>query len=164
MFRSIQIATAAILTCLMLVVSTTSYLGLSYCLCQNEIFLGDCVCETEIIETSTSCCSSKSCSSHISHTIVAMDSNINHQAKILCPDCFIKINWDLGHCILPNLTEFQSTSQIELDGGFTLQDTKTISAHTSLRIINTRGSPYGTTSPPPPASEPLYKRLSVYLI
>lgn len=166
MYQPIKIATAAILACLMLVVTTTSHLGVGYCLCQDTVFLGECGCKIEatILENilaPCSCCSSKSCSSN---TIAVKKSTTEIQAAP-CTNCNVKLCWEIDRCPLHSLTEFKPKSNLSLE----LEDTSknyalaSIPVVPTLKKINTRGSPPDLTSAPA-SPVPLFITHSTYLI
>ncbi len=164
MYQPIKIATAAILACLMLVVTTASHLGLSYCLCQDTVFLGECSCPAEVLPDNTAltpCCSSKKCSGD---TDIVEKSTSEIQVTP-CTNCNIKLQWELDHCSIHSLTAFKtkSNSKLELKKHSANFSLAAIFKTPSLKIITTRGSPLDLTSAPH-SPVPHYIRHSVFLI
>ena len=165
MSQLIKIATTAILACIMLVVTLTSHLGLSYCLCQGKLILSDCICEHDTaIQSATGshsgCCSSNGCSSNSFHT----SHSASPSEMFPCDDCDIEIDWSISHSILNFTSNHQLTSSdADQDQACDTYFTSLTPSH--LKIVNTRGSP------PPPSigshystSVPIYKRHSAFLI
>ncbi|MGJ8655785.1 MAG: hypothetical protein ACSHX6_04975 [Akkermansiaceae bacterium] len=150
--------TALILSCLMLVLATTSQVGLNFCLCDKIMFLGDCPCELTTMEPSsdqcTSCngCSNKSTPPSTLHT-----SDISP-----CDNCVVSLDWELDQCVPQPSVDFKTSPDSLLNALYFVANTTTsVTPNAFLQPVEIRGSPPELMACP---SVPLYIRHSVFLI
>ncbi len=143
--------TALILSCLMLVVSATSQVGLHFCQCEKTVFMGDCPCDEipeKEVASACSCCES--------------DDVTEREIPNPCDDCDLIIELELDDCVTQWGSDYKVSSEHSLipvqafiaQGGIGLQSGE-------VNLLEIRGGP-------PPSllscSSPLYLRYSVFLI
>ena len=162
--------TAAILSCLMLVVATTSQLGLNYCLCEKIIFLGDCACATPTSQQTKSPpnqASSSSC--HCCPSTPEEPSSTSLTISPLpyapCGPCIVPLDWQLDDCPPQAAPDFKTNADSYL-ANTTPPATSITSPTTGTHpnIMEIRGSPPHATTNNTPPTVPLYIRHSVFLI
>ncbi len=147
----IQQLTALILSCLMLVVSATSQVGLRFCLCEKTMFMSECPCEeAPNVDVASSCSCSESCDDPVTET------------EYPCDDCDLTIVLEFDECVPQWGSDFKVSSEI-LDlpfQSFVLSEILSPKANEILLLEVSRGPPPGLLR----ASTPLYLRHSVFLI
>ena len=143
--------TALILSCLMLVVSATSQVGLRFCLCEQKIFFGECPCDivSPADEVAThSCC--ESCNDVVT------------TSEVPCDDCDLTISIDFDKCVPHCIANFRVSSEVS-DLPFQSYESCEIAfpkSSDSILLEISRGPPVGVFS----ILTPLYLEHSVFLI
>lgn len=151
--------TALILACLMLVVTTTSQAGLSYCLCDQTIFLGDCPC-TNTSTKSSSDPQTNQCTTCHGCKKKAPPQNTADISP--CDNCHFSLDWKLDQYLPQPSADFKTTPDSLLKSALHTSTTvKPLLPNTSLQAIEIRGSPPPFASTP---TVPLYIRHSSFLI
>lgn len=153
--------TALILSCLMLVLATTSQVGLSFCLCEKTMFVGDCPCAPSSTKSSndhqTNQCSSGCCTKEIKHLTTTQAADTPP-----CNNCIVSLDWKLDQCTPQLSLDFKTSPESQLNPTFLIGATETAPLpNTSLQAIEIRGSPPPLATSP---TVPLYIRHSVFLI
>lgn len=154
----IQKLTAAFLLWMMSMTVVMAQPGLRYCLCVNEIFLGDCKCsETSDPEPAPSSCCSHcgECASHATPTTkLQICSNPG--------DCTVDLFMDLGDYSSPSPPDLQSSPDKFLKSPPYLPATSLVPS----KIF--RDAAHHVRGPPPPSHSirlvPLFLSHSVFLL
>jgi len=152
--RMIHQLTALILSCLMLVVSATSQVGLHFCQCEKTVFMGDCPCdEIPKVDEVTPCSCCESCESG--------DESVPETPNP-CDDCDLTIDLEFDDCI-PQLGNDYKIASEQLLTSF-----QSYSADESFSLQASEVTPLEIRGGPPPnllrATTPLFLRHSEFLI
>lgn len=143
--------TALILSCLMLVVSATSQVGLQFCLCEKTVFMGECPCdETSEVQAVAEC---SCCELHDDST---------PEIPVPCDDCVVTIELKFDAFVPQPASDFKISNELTMlpHQAFIKEDTYNLH-NSEVMEIEVSGSP-------PPhlhcSSRPLYVRHSAFLI